>query len=395
MHTVQRLCCASLIACLALGCASSREPNDRSMMDSGGSGGGRPAGDGGQGGSGAVGGIAGTAGTSGAGGTGGTGGWPSTGGAGGNTPMMCTRFAPAEIYGCVPGDYWVAGDQRWATAELTGVVEPLTADGHTCRDRALVDLGNFGAPAQSYRIVGEGAELELTLGVPSGARAVLEAGQTVTVSFFIAYPFSTPVAGNLLVQDEAGKVLYWLTQSSSGPSELALPPGVAVELGAYRCTSESECGSTDWGGSLVVRDDFGEIELEYGEREDIGAYTVIAVSNSMFESNGTCIETDSSHTVALAFLPRGFLTPCYGLSESACSSIAACKPVHAYFEPEASSPSFVACVEQDSCGGGDAVTCAHKLGTDEVAAFTTTCVPPGWMAYDDSDCLRGDEAGAP
>lgn len=384
-----RLGYAGLLVCLALGCASSRKPDNRATeTETEGSGGGRPAGMAGTSGAGAG---AGGTGTSGVGGIGGTGGFAGaqgwTGGAGG--APQCTDHATPEIYACVSGDAVNETGDRMASVELTGIVarleEAATCDG--------AHLGNERARTQLYAVTNETTSIELRLG---GTKPILVPGQTVSVSYDVLNRSPYPSEGTLVVRDEAGSVLYWLTQSSDGSVELELPPGVRVDVGRYGCATKTACGTFDWAGQAVVGDSDGELDLEYGERGDLRDYTAVVVSNSTFTPNDTCLDSTTYHTVALAFLPRGFFSVCYGLDEAACSGVESCRAVSAYFEPEAP-PTFVTCVTDDSCRDDDAVKCAYRAGTDQVAAFTTSCVPPGWSAYDNNDCLRGgdDDAGVP
>ena len=382
---------AGMLLCLALGCtARTPEPGGAGTAAMTGGSGGR----GSQGTAGWGGASAGGVGTAGVGGASATGGWSSTGGFP-STPQMCSSHPPAPLYGCVHGDALREVGDHMVMASMTGVVEAAEPGAPSCYEEALTYLGNSASGMQRYAVVSEAAALQITLGSPS-ERPILELGQTANITYENSHPFGTPAEGTLIVRDEMGKAVYWLTQSSHGPVDLSPPAGITIEIGAYRCLTEVECGESDWGGTLVVRDGNERIELEFGASADLGEHTVFAVSNSTFTSNGACVERVSHHTIAVGFLPRGALSPCYGLAESTCSAMEGCQSVSAYFDPQDPSPRFVACVEEGSCSDGDLTTCAFNPRTGELAAFTTTCVPPGWTPYGDQDCRRDDmDAGAP
>lgn len=351
--------------CLALGCADKVEPIHGDMtIDAGGSGGSASGGQGGTGGAG-------------------------TGGAG----QTCSIDVPfPEVYACVDGDGVNGAIDALPEAELSGVVAILGPEAPPCQGGSSTrHLGN-SATSQRYAVVNDVASIELTLGIPV-ANPILTPGQTVSVSYKAKYDFWLPSAGTLIVRDDAGKVLYWLTQSANGRAGLDVPDDLTIEIEEPSCTSATTCGSSTWGGALVVRSDDGEIAIELGEQADVGDYNVIFVSNSSLFNvdTSTCPDRLAYQKVAVAFLPRGLTSQCFGMSESACSSTDGCRDVQAYFGGE-TSPTFVACVDDSSCSDGDLVTCAFNLLTDQVAAFTTTCVPPGWTRYeDDVDCSRGDD----
>ena len=400
MNVAARLSGACLIAWLsfawALGCATSREPNDRSTMEEADGTGGRPTGSGGTGGAGVSGGGSGGAAGGGADSGAGAGAGGGAAGTSGTNDRCSTDVPMPAAYACVHGDGVNAPIDILPTAELTGVVELWESETPRCNSVSRF-LGNPVSP-QLYKVVNDDTSIELALSAPAGGDIVTP-GQTVSVSYKARYDFASADEGTIIVRDATGKVLYWLTQSAHGIADLELPQGIEVDFDPPSCVSDTMCGRSWWGGVLYVRSGDEEVALRLGTQADIGDYTAIFVNSSSLSDidSSQCSESRPYEKIAITFLPRGFTTPCYGLELEACTMTAGCRDVRAYFAGD-TTPAFVTCVSEESCSAGDEVTCAFNPLTDQLAAFTTTCVPPGWVSYGDgdADCVRGDEdAGAP
>jgi hypothetical protein len=363
---------------LALGCGS-RDPE--------------PHDSGGQGSAAIGGGGAGGAGAGGAG-IGGAG----AGGTGGDAAgQACMNVAQPGVYACVTGDGIPFPGSGQIDVDVTGTVERAATDAALCVTLAgSRTFGYVGAEREQAYVVRDGeTEISLTLRTGS-ARPLLAVGQRVHITVEDMPSGSIFLSDTIVlsVRDDADeRILYWFAQTERGLEELPLPAGLGAANAELQCMYGG-CG-TNYRRGLALRDGSGEVMLELGELGELGEYAALLIDNTERVLTDVCFDASSFHKISVALFARDLVSKCDWLDESACSGTDGCRDVRAYVAGNTSlAPAFIACVEEDSCGDGDAETCAIDDVTELPARFTTTCVPPGWTIAHDACDLDAD-GGSP
>lgn len=384
----QRCLLIGLVVWLAIGC-SDDEPKPNAMDDGGGAT------------SGGVGG-GGSGGASGAGAGGAGAGGADAGGDGGALECALTR---PDVFACVKGGGITAAGTGESHVELTGIVERRERDSFGCvGEDGSRSFGILGSEGQTY-VIGDGAaEIELTVGTGSD-RPLLSVGQHVRVAV------DDTASGSMLQDsvvlsvrdDEDGRILFWFTWTELGFDGLALPPGFTASNAGPQCAFELDCGGVQYRRGLALLEGSDEVAIVVGELASIGGVDALLIDNTeqvLTGGSDACFGSGNYHDIGLALFDPDLIAKCDWRDEEACAADDECRAVRAKLVgyPE---PRLIACVEDSSCSDGDAVTCAINDHTEQLAEFTTTCVPPGWTeAYgacgDDSDAgLPAEDAGAP
>lgn len=370
----RRKACIGLVVWLAVGCADS-EP-DSSLE--------RDGGIGGEGG-------------------GGTGGASGTGGAGGRDAGMgdedastsaCWHALP-KVHACVQGGGITVVGEAETHVELTGTVERLENASFGCiaEDAARV-FGILGTNEQTYVIRDGDESIELTIATGS-ERALLNVGQRVRVAVDDVPSGSTLPDGAVLSVENAadGRILYWFTRTQSGFEGLALPPGFSASNVAPECAFEWQCG-VQYRRDVALLTDDEHVPVAIGDLTRIGELEALVIDNTeqVQGADGSCFDAASYHRVSIALFDRELIGRCDWRDEASCADDD-CRDVRATLVGY-SDQRFIACVQDDSCSDGDVTTCGRNDATDQLAVFSTNCVPPGWSeAYGacDPDADAGSE----
>jgi len=304
------------------------------------------------------------------------------------------------VYACVQGDGIPFPGSGSIEVDISGSVERAASDALACATQAgSRTLGSVsGGLEQAYVIRDGETQIGLTLRTGS-ARSLLTVGQRVRVTVE-DMPSGHLLLGDTLVlsvRDEADdKLLYWFAQTDQGLEQLELPPDFTAANAEPECMHGWGCGVRFRRG-LALEGGSEEVALEIGELANIGELAALLLDNSevVLGSTGTCFDMAAHQRVSVALFARDLVSKCDWLDESACSGTDGCNTVRAYVAGNTDpAPTFIACVEEDSCGDGDVGTCAINDETESLATFTTTCVPPGWTVAHDA-CDADGDGGSP
>jgi len=303
-------------------------------------------------------------------------------------------------YACVQGDGIPLPGSGSVEIDISGSVERAESDALACVTQA--GSRTFGQLSEGFEqgyVIRDGeTEIGLTLRTGS-ARRLLAVGQRVRVTVE-DMPSGSSLLGDSLVlsvRDEADdRLLYWFAQTDRGPEHLALPAGYTAANAQLQCMYDWDCGERYRRGLKLVNGS-EEVEIEIGGLANTGELAALLFDNTelVLGTDGTCFDIVAHHRMSVALFARDLVSKCDWLDRNECSVTDGCQAVHAYLASDTNAlPTFIACVEEDSCGDGDALTCAVNDETAVLATFSTTCVPPGWTVAHEA-CDADADAGAP
>jgi hypothetical protein len=321
------------------------------------------------------------------------------GGAGGDAAgQACMNLAGPGVYACV----MAAGIPYVGTGEIhidfTGSVEHSEVDPFACTTDAFARTFGHVSVGREQGYVVRNNETDIRLTLRTGSeRPLLAVGQRVRVTVEEMPRGSILLSSTIVlsVRDEADdRVLYWFAQTDLGLEELPLPTGLTAANAELECMYDWGCGERLRRG-LTLLNGSEEVTLELGELADIGELAALLLDNTelVLSTTETCFDMVAQHRVSVALFARDLVTECDWLDDSTCSGTDGCREVRAGVAGDTSpSPTFIACVEDDSCTDGDVTTCAINDVTELPATFTTNCVPPGWTVAHDA-CDADADAG--
>lgn len=164
--------------------------------------------------------------------------------------------------------------------EVTGVVQAIDRPDVICSRREEIGDAPAGNPEQrGYALtISDGATtMKVDMYLP-WRQPIVKVGDTVTVSYHASFHFESAPYGWVMLRDEAGELLFWITMTHEDLLEVR-PPEVVLYNGDATCVAKQTSCSAVTEGPVVAADAFTtnseRISIDQGAMADVGELVVI------------------------------------------------------------------------------------------------------------------------